>query len=67
MEVPVCPDGPMFQGLPMFPGEVPATRDVMVVKETPSFVDALLFRELVDPDTVAEILTTLGKMSLNKG
>ena len=30
MEIPECPDGPMFQGLPMFPGEVPATRDVMV-------------------------------------
>ena len=34
MEIPECPDGSMFQGLSIFPGEVHATRDVMVVKET---------------------------------
>ena len=45
-------DGPMFQGLPMFPGEVPATREVMVVKEAPSFADALVVRESVDADTL---------------
>ena len=61
MEIPECPDGPMFQGLPIFPGEVPATRDVMVVKEAPSFADALLLRESVDADTVLEMLRHPGK------
>jgi hypothetical protein len=45
----------------MFPGEVPATRDVMVAKEASSFADALLVREPVDADTVPEMLRHPGK------
>jgi len=61
----------MFQGLPMFPGEVPATREVMVVKEAPSFADALVVRESVDADTLNHpglnpFQPKYRKMSLNK-